>query len=216
MRAQDTARGYRVTDRSIARMFDQYVQENAHRSSKFLSFCIFTFSACRVSFAPDEWGASFFRSQLTQYSLEVGIRFNAAVPSSLANIPTAPRMHRLKATKLLGANEEERRINRRIRHAFEADKCTTMVTYHSHGIGVNSDDWVVWWRYLRHTGRGEVWLNQALLCLCILVKLADAGLAVYHTCVYIQARMWKRKSQRWQKTGKKSKWQACLTTRIGR
>lgn len=68
---------------------------------------------------------------------------------------------------------------------FEAERCTTVGTYHSHGIGVDSDDWVDRWHYLRQTGRGEVRLNQALLCLCLLVKLADADLAMYRTCVYI-------------------------------
>lgn len=97
--------------------------------------------------------------------------------------------HGFVATKRIYVGEEGRRINSRIRGAFEADRCTTVITYHSHGIGVNSDDWVVRWRYLRHTGRGEVWLNQALLCLCLLVKLADADLAMYRTCAYIQARI---------------------------
>lgn len=81
--------------------------------------------------------------------------------------------------------EEEGKIKSRIQGAFEVERCTTEDTYHSHGIGVDSDDWVVRWRYLRQTGRGEVRLNQALLCLCLLVKLADADLAMYRTWVYV-------------------------------
>lgn len=52
---------------------------------------------------------------------------------------------------------------------------------------------------------GKLWLNQTLLCLCLLVKLADADLDMYRTCVTYKGRNEKNKVSMMKKGGKKKK-----------